>query len=63
MRKKSGMANDKAKANDFVKALYAKREGARHRRRVARPSPSCERGQGDVLIAWENEALLSVTQD
>ncbi|HEY0258170.1 MAG TPA: sulfate ABC transporter substrate-binding protein [Candidatus Methylacidiphilales bacterium] len=51
--------NDKAKAVDFVKALYGNVKvldtGAR-----GSTITFVERGQGDVLIAWENEALLSV---
>jgi sulfate/thiosulfate-binding protein len=51
--------NDKAKAQDFVKALYGNVKildtGAR-----GSTITFVERGQGDVLIAWENEALLSV---
>ena len=51
--------NDKAKARDFVKALYANVKildtGAR-----GSTITFVQRGQGDVLIAWENEALLSV---
>jgi sulfate transport system substrate-binding protein len=50
---------DKAKAQEFVKALYGNVKvldtGAR-----GSTITFVERGQGDVLIAWENEALLSV---
>jgi len=50
---------DKAKATDFVKALYGNVKvldtGAR-----GSTITFVQRGQGDVLIAWENEALLSV---
>ena len=50
---------DKQKARDFVKALYGnvKVLGA-----GARDSTILfvQRGEGDVLIAWENEALLTV---
>lgn len=53
--------NDQAKAQDFVKALYKNVEvldsGAR-----ASTNTFVERGQGDVLIAWENEALLAVNE-
>ncbi|MCE0522324.1 MAG: sulfate ABC transporter substrate-binding protein [Methylacidiphilales bacterium] len=53
--------NDQAKAKDFVKALYANVKvldtGAR-----GSTVTFVERGQGDVLIAWENEALLSVNK-
>ena len=51
--------NDQAKAQDFVKALYKNVEvldsGAR-----GSTNTFVERGIGDVLIAWENEAYLSV---
>jgi len=50
---------DKGKAKDFVKALYGNVKvldtGAR-----GSTITFVQRGQGDVLIAWENEALLSV---
>jgi sulfate/thiosulfate-binding protein len=49
---------DKAKAADFVKALYGNVKvldtGAR-----GSTITFVERSQGDVLIAWENEALLT----
>jgi sulfate transport system substrate-binding protein len=52
---------DKAKAKDFVKALYANVKvldtGAR-----GSTITFVQRGEGDVLIAWENEALLSVNK-
>jgi sulfate/thiosulfate-binding protein len=52
---------DKAKATEFVKSLYANVKvlgtGARDS-----TVTFVERGQGDVLIAWENEALLSVNK-
>jgi len=52
---------DEAKATAFVKALYANVKvldtGAR-----GSTVTFVERGQGDVLIAWENEALLSVNK-
>ena len=52
---------DKAKANDFVKALYGNVKildtGAR-----GSTITFVERGQGDVLIAWEDEALLTVNK-
>ena len=52
---------DKAKAVDFVKSLYGNVKvldtGAR-----GSTVTFVERGQGDVLIAWENEALLSVNK-
>ena len=51
--------NDQAQAKDFVKALYGNVKvldtGARNS-----TITFVQRGQGDVLIAWENEALLSV---
>ena len=53
--------NDKAKAADFVRALYGNVKvldtGAR-----GSTITFVQRGQGDVLIAWENEALLSVNK-
>ncbi|NDL64849.1 sulfate ABC transporter substrate-binding protein [Acerihabitans arboris] len=53
--------NDQAKAQDFVKALFKNVEvqdsGAR-----ASTNTFVERGIGDVLIAWENEALLAVNE-
>lgn len=53
--------NDQAKAQDFVKALFKNVEvqdsGAR-----AATNTFVERGIGDVLIAWENEALLAVNE-
>lgn len=50
--------HDEAKARDFIKEIYTKHikvldSGAR-----ASTITFVERGQGDVLIAWENEALL-----
>lgn len=52
---------DKTKAQDFVKALYGNVKvldtGAR-----GSTITFVERSQGDVLIAWENEALLSVNK-
>ncbi|HEY4178152.1 MAG TPA: sulfate ABC transporter substrate-binding protein [Kofleriaceae bacterium] len=53
--------NDPAKAREFVKALYAHvpvlDSGAR-----GSTTTFAERGIGDVLIAWENEALLAVNK-
>jgi sulfate transport system substrate-binding protein len=53
--------NDQAQAKDFVKALYGNVKvldtGARNS-----TITFVQRGQGDVLIAWENEALLSVNK-
>jgi sulfate transport system substrate-binding protein len=52
---------DKAKAKDFVTALYRNVKvldtGAR-----GSTITFVQRGRGDVLIAWENEALLSVNK-
>jgi sulfate transport system substrate-binding protein len=52
---------DKAKARDFIKALYGNVKildtGAR-----GSTMTFVQRQQGDVLIAWENEALLSVNK-
>ncbi len=52
---------DKAKARDFIKALYGNVKildtGARDSTMTF-----VQRQQGDVLIAWENEALLSVNK-
>jgi sulfate/thiosulfate-binding protein len=51
--------HDDGKARDFVKALYSHVKildsGAR-----GSTVTFVERGEGDVLVAWENEALLSV---
>lgn len=53
--------NDQAKAQDFVRALYINVEvldsGAR-----GSTNTFVERGIGDVLIAWENEALLAANE-
>jgi sulfate transport system substrate-binding protein len=50
---------DKAKAKDFLKALYANVKvldtGAR-----GSTTTFVQREEGDVLIAWENEALITV---
>ena len=51
--------NDKAKAQDFVKALYKNVEVLDSGARGA-TNTFVERGIGDVLIAWENEALLAL---
>jgi sulfate/thiosulfate transport system substrate-binding protein len=52
---------DEAKATAFIKALYGNVKildsGAR-----GSTITFVERGQGDVLIAWENEALLTVNK-
>ncbi len=50
--------NDKAKAQGFVKALYKNVEVLDSGARGA-TNTFVERGIGDVLIAWENEALLA----
>ena len=53
--------NDQAKAQEFVKTLYKNvlvlDSGAR-----GATNTFVERGIGDVLIAWENEALLAVNE-
>ncbi|AIN47072.1 sulfate ABC transporter substrate-binding protein [Candidatus Palibaumannia cicadellinicola] len=52
---------DPVKAQQFVKALYKNvsvlDSGAR-----SATNTFVERGQGDVLIAWENEALLAINK-
>jgi sulfate/thiosulfate transport system substrate-binding protein len=52
---------DEAKAREFVKALYRNvpvlDSGAR-----GSTTTFVERGMGDVLLAWENEAFLAVEQ-
>lgn len=53
--------NDKAKAQEFVKALYQNVEVLDSGARGA-TNTFVERGIGDVLIAWENEALLASKQ-
>jgi sulfate/thiosulfate-binding protein len=54
--------NDDAKAREFLRALFANvpvlDTGAR-----GATTTFVQRGIGDVLIAWENEALLSVQQE
>ncbi len=56
-----GKAGDEAKAREFVKALYEHvpvlDSGAR-----GATTTFVERGIGDVLLAWENEAILAVEQ-
>ncbi|MBF0168880.1 MAG: sulfate ABC transporter substrate-binding protein [Alphaproteobacteria bacterium] len=53
--------NDQAKAQDFVKALYANvpvlDTGAR-----GSTNTFVQRGIGDVLLAWENEAFLALDE-
>ncbi|HEK6321034.1 TPA: sulfate ABC transporter substrate-binding protein [Yersinia enterocolitica] len=51
--------NDQAKAQEFVKQLYKNVEVLDSGARGA-TNTFVERGIGDVLIAWENEALLAV---
>lgn len=50
--------NDQAKAQEFVKSLYKNVEVLDSGARGATHT-FVERGIGDVLIAWENEALLA----
>ncbi len=53
--------NDQQKAKDFVKALFENvpvlDSGAR-----GATTTFVERGLGDVLVAWENEAFLSINE-
>src|SRR3954451_5111678 len=53
--------NDEAKARDYVAALYANvpvlDSGAR-----ASTTTFVQRGIGDVLLAWENEAFLAIKE-
>lgn len=53
--------NDKTKAQDFVNALYKNVEVLDSGARGA-TNTFVERGIGDVLIAWENEALLATKE-
>ncbi|QCR37627.1 sulfate ABC transporter substrate-binding protein [Nissabacter sp. SGAir0207] len=53
--------NDQAKAQDFVQALYKNVQVLDSGARGA-TNTFVERGMGDVLIAWENEALLAVKE-
>lgn len=53
--------NDQAKALEFVKTLYKNVEVLDSGARGA-TNTFVERGIGDVLIAWENEALLAVNE-
>ncbi|WP_432325065.1 sulfate ABC transporter substrate-binding protein [Yersinia enterocolitica] len=53
--------NDQAKAQEFVKQLYKNMEVLDSGARGA-TNTFVERGIGDVLIAWENEALLAVNE-
>ncbi|OAT28181.1 sulfate ABC transporter substrate-binding protein [Proteus myxofaciens] len=52
---------DKEKAKEFVKALYQHVEVLDSGARGA-TNTFVERGIGDVLIAWENEALLAINE-
>ena len=52
---------DQASAKDFVSKLYANVEVLDSGARGATTS-FVERGMGDVLIAWENEAFLSLNE-
>lgn len=52
---------DQASAKDFVSKLYSNVEVLDSGARDATTS-FVERGMGDVLIAWENEAFLSLNQ-
>ncbi len=53
--------NDQAKAQELVNALYKNVEVLDSGARGA-TNTFVERGIGDVLIAWENEALLAVNE-
>ncbi|ENE2792474.1 sulfate ABC transporter substrate-binding protein [Yersinia enterocolitica] len=53
--------NNQAKAQEFVKQLYKNVEVLDSGARGA-TNTFVERGIGDVLIAWENEALLAVNE-
>ncbi|WP_010235503.1 sulfate ABC transporter substrate-binding protein [Clostridium arbusti] len=53
--------NDQDKAKDFVKQIYGNVEVLDSGARGA-TTTFVERGVGDVLIAWENEAYLSVKE-
>ncbi|HDL7733608.1 TPA: sulfate ABC transporter substrate-binding protein [Yersinia enterocolitica] len=53
--------NDQAKAQEFVKQLYKNVDVLDSGARGA-TNTFVERGIGDVLIAWENEALLAVNE-
>ncbi|AHF73324.1 Sulfate-binding protein Sbp [Candidatus Sodalis pierantonius str. SOPE] len=53
--------NDQAKAQAFVKVLFKNVEVLDSGARGA-TNTFVERGQGDVLIAWENEALLAINE-
>ena len=53
--------NDEAKAKEFVESLYKNVEVLDSGARGA-TTTFVEKGIGDVLIAWENEALLSLNK-
>lgn len=53
--------NDQKKSADFVKQIYANVEVLDSGARGA-TTTFTERGVGDVLIAWENEAFLSINE-
>ncbi|PLK58547.1 sulfate transporter subunit [Candidatus Palibaumannia cicadellinicola] len=53
--------HDPVKAQQFVKALYQNVDVLDSGARGA-TNTFVERGQGDVLIAWENEALLAINK-
>ncbi|WP_353948467.1 sulfate ABC transporter substrate-binding protein [Sporolactobacillus sp. Y61] len=53
--------NDQKKAEDFVKKIYANVKVLDSGARGA-TTTFTERGVGDVLIAWENEAFLSIDE-
>ena len=55
------VAADEGHARDFVKALYANAVTLDSGARGATTSFT-ERGQGDVLLAWENEAYLALQE-
>ena len=53
--------HDEEKDKEFVKKLYRQRAGARHRR-ARLDQTFAQRGIGDVLLAWENEAFLALDE-
>ena len=53
---------DDRAAEEFLGRALPQRPGARHRRARAPPPASSQRGQGDVLLAWENEAQLALQE-
>ena len=58
LRKQGG--NDQMTAKTFVTQLYKNVPVLDSGARGSTTTVSVERGIGDVLIAWENEALLAV---